>query len=146
MPAAATPERPRAGVVPFLAIRDGRGRDAVAFYQAAFLAEVTETNPAQDGRRLMQAGLKLNGGWMMLADVFPEMGGPAGAPPSAVTLHLPVDDVDAWWARALAAGAEVIYPLADQFWGDRYGQIRDPFGHTWSLASPVRPSGGPAAA
>jgi PhnB protein len=59
-------------------------------------------------------------------------------PPSAVTLHLEVDDADAWWKRAVEAGATVRFALADQFWGDRYGQLVDPFGHTWSVASKIK--------
>src|SRR3546814_17574735 len=65
-------------------------------------------------------------------------GGGETAAPSAVTLHLAVDDADQAWSRAVGAGAEVAMPLADQFWGDRYGQLRDPFGHTWSIGAPSR--------
>lgn len=66
-----------------------------------------------------------------------DMGGPQ--PPAAgVYLHLAVDDADRWAERARAAGATVLMPVADQFWGDRYGQLRDPFGHTWSVGSPIR--------
>lgn len=132
-----TPERPQSGITPFLAIRDGRAQEALDFYQRAFAAQVMERNPAQDGRRLMQASAKINGGWIMLSDEFPEMGHKA-APPEAVTLHLQVDDADAWWRRALEAGADVRMQLADQFWGDRYGQIVDPFGHSWSIGARIR--------
>jgi len=59
-------------------------------------------------------------------------------PPPAVTLHLQVDDADAWFARALAAGCTVAMPLADQFWGDRYGQLTDPSGQEWSIGSTIR--------
>ena len=60
------------------------------------------------------------------------------SPPASVTLHLQVPDADAAWQRALAAGAEVRFPLADQFWGDRYGQVKDPFGFIWSIGAPVK--------
>ena len=60
------------------------------------------------------------------------------APPSGFTIHLEVDNADKWWKRAVDAGATVIMPLADQFWGDRYGQLVDPFGHKWSIAAPVK--------
>ncbi len=133
-----TPERPRNGVVPFLAIRDGRGTEALTFYATAFGAVEVERNPAQDGKRLMQASMKVNGGWIMLADVFPEWTGRAAEPPGGVMVHLAVPDADAAWARAVAAGATVEHPIADQFWGDRYGQLRDPFGHVWSVASPLK--------
>jgi PhnB protein len=130
-------ERPTAGVTPFLAISGGRAEEALAFYQRAFGAQVIERNVAQDGKRLMQASAKINGGWIMLSDDFPEMGFTAPQP-GAVTLHLQVDDADAWWARALEAGATVAMEIGDQFWGDRYGQIKDPFGHSWSLGSPIK--------
>ena len=56
-----------------------------------------------------------------------------------MTIHLEVADADTWWARATEAGCEVKMELADQFWGDRYGQLKDPFGHSWSIASPTVP-------
>jgi PhnB protein len=55
-----------------------------------------------------------------------------------VTMHLQVDDADSWWNRALAAGATATMPIADQFWGDRYGRLIDPFGHGWSVGSPIK--------
>ena len=91
---------------------------------------------ADDGERILNSHLGINGGSIMLSDDFPEMHGDANAPPPAgVVLHLQVDDVDAWFARAVEAGCTVLMPLADQFWGDRYAQVKDPFGHTWSLAT-----------
>lgn len=73
---------------------------------------------------------------MLLHDDFPEMAGGVAAPaPSGTVLHLQVADADAAWAKAVAAGCTVRFELADQFWGDRYGQVTDPFGHTWSIAS-----------
>ena len=133
-------ERPTTGVTPFLAIGGGRAEEALAFYERAFAAQVIERNVAQDGKRLMQASAKVNGGWIMLSDDFPEMGFTAPAP-GAVTLHLQVDDADAWWKRALQAGATVAMEIGDQFWGDRYGQLKDPFGHSWSIGSPIKPKG-----
>jgi PhnB protein len=134
-----TVERPKAGVTPFLAIGGGRAEEALAFYQRAFGAEVVERNIAQDGKRLLQASAVINGGWVMLSDDFPEMGFTAPAP-GAVTLHLQVDDADTWWARALEAGATVTMQIGDQFWGDRYGQLKDPFGHSWSVGSAIKAS------
>ena len=132
-----TPERPKAGVTAFLTIAGGQGEAALAFYERAFGAEVIERNIANDGKRLMQASAKLNGGWIMLSDEFPEMGH-ATPPPAAVTLHLQVEDADAAWRRALDAGATVTMEISDQFWGDRYGQLKDPFGHRWSLGSRLK--------
>jgi PhnB protein len=131
------PERPTTGVTPFLAIGGGRGQEALAFYERAFEAKAIERNLAQDGKRLMQASLKVNGGWVMLSDDFPEHGFTA-APPASVTLHLQVDDADRWFDRAVAAGCTVKMPIADQFWGDRYGSLADPFGHAWSIGSPLK--------
>ena len=72
----------------------------------------------------------------MFSDDFPEMrGGAEAAAPVGVMLHLQVDDADAWAKRAVAAGAEIVMPIQDMFWGDRYGHLRDPFGHTWSVGS-----------
>jgi PhnB protein len=129
---------PMIGVVPHLAILDGRASEAIEFYKAAFGAEEQRRVPAQDGKRLMHASLMLNGGGLMLHDDFPEMhGGKPADPPAGTTLHLQVEDVDAVWESALAAGATILFPLENQFWGDRYGQLTDPFGHRWSIASPI---------
>ena len=93
---------------------------------------------AEDGERLMHAYLRINGGDVMLHDEFPEMNGEQDIAPKGVTLHLQVDDADEWWNRAILAGGVPVYPLADQFWGDRYGQLKDPFGHSWSIGSPIK--------
>ena len=128
---------PTTGLTPHLSIRDGRAAQAIDFYKAAFGAEEQMRMPADDGKRLMHAHLTINGASLMLADDFPEYsGGPAGAP-TGVTLHLQVEDADAVWNRAVDAGATVRMELADQFWGDRYGQLDDPFGHRWSIGAPV---------
>jgi PhnB protein len=123
------------GVVPHVTVRDADA--AAGFYKRAFGAEEIQRLPAQDGKRLMHCCLRINGGPLMLNDAFPEYGYPLKTPQSFV-LHLHVEDVDAWWHRAVEAGAEVVMPLEPQFWGDRYGRLRDPFGITWSLASPGR--------
>ena len=130
-------ERPSGGITPFMAIGGGRAEEALKFYERAFGAKVIERNVAQDGRRLMQASAKINGAWIMLSDDFPEMGFTAPEP-GAVTMHLQVDDADRWWRRALDAVATVKMEIADQFWGDRYGQLGDPFGHSWSVGSPLK--------
>ena len=131
-------DRPTAGVTPFLTIRGRRGQEALDFYARAFGGEVVERNVAEDGQRLMQAGLRINGGFVMLSDEFPEWRGAAEPEPQGVTLHLQVDDADRWTERAAKAGATVTMPVADQFWGDRYGQVTDPFGHRWSIGSPIK--------
>ena len=129
---------PAGGVIPYLTIPSRGGQAAVEFYRAAFGAEELVRNLAEDGERIMHSRLMINGALVMLSDEFPEYGMPADVRPQAVTLHLQVDDADEWWARALVAGAVPTMPLADQFWGDRYGRLTDPFGHSWSIGAPVR--------
>ncbi|TCQ11220.1 MULTISPECIES: VOC family protein [Sphingomonas] len=131
-------DRPTGGITPFLVIRGQRGREALEFYETAFAATLVETNFADDGVRLMQASLRINDAWLMLSDEFPEWRGHDEPEPAGITLHLRVDDTDAWAHRAVAAGAAVTMAVADQFWGDRYGQVRDPFGHSWSIGSPIK--------
>ena len=133
-----TQQGPTGGVAPHLTIPSRGGQAAVEFYQRAFGAEVLRTMPAEDGERLMHAHLRINGGSVMLHDEFPEMNGEQDIVPKGVVLHLQVDDADEWWNRAIVAGAVPVYPLADQFWGDRYGQLRDPFGHSWSIGAAIR--------
>jgi PhnB protein len=131
--------RPTGGVTPHLTIKGGRASDAAAFYARAFGAKEIFRHPADDGKRLMHCHMSLNGGSLMMADDFPEYRGGAAAPdPTGVVLHLQVDDADKLWAQAIAAGAVETMALADQFWGDRYGQVRDPFGHSWSIASTLK--------
>ena len=130
---------PQTGLTPHLSIRDGRAAEAIDFYKAAFGAEEVMRVPADDGKRLMHAHLRINGASLMLADDFPEYhGGQAGGAPQGVLLHLQVTDADAAWKRAVDAGAKVTMELGDQFWGDRYGQVEDPFGHRWSIGAPIR--------
>ena len=129
-------QSPVGGVVPHIMITDGRGQDAVAFYREAFGAEELFRQLGQDGKRLMHAHLRINQGSLMLHDDFPEMRGGSPPPPIGGTvLHLEVDDAERWWMRALAAGAQVRFPLEKQFWGALYGQVTDPFGYTWSIAT-----------
>jgi PhnB protein len=108
---------------------------AAAFYTDAFGAEELERIPTPDGR-LMSVQLRIGGSLLHLADEFPEMG--VLAPPtiggSPVVLALDVADAEAVFAQAITAGAEVRQPLQDTFWGDRHGQVTDPFGHRWNIA------------
>jgi PhnB protein len=129
---------PISGVTPHLTIRDNKAAEAVDFYKAAFGAEEMIRMPAQDGKRLMHVHLKVNGGSMMMNDDFPEYRGGVSPEPASVTLHLQVEDADRWFEQAVAAGAQVTLPLADQFWGDRYGQVKDPFGHSWSIGASAK--------
>jgi PhnB protein len=123
------------GLWPYLTIGDGRGREAVEFYVKAFGGSQEVLHLAQDGKRVMHARIAINGGLLMISDDFSDDG---AAAPAAVMLHLQVKDADAWFEKAIAAGATVLVPLADQFWGDRYGQLSDPFGHRWSFGGPKK--------
>jgi uncharacterized glyoxalase superfamily protein PhnB len=118
------------GVIPYINV-DGAS-DASSFYQKAFAATEVMRMPADDGKRLMHCQLNINGGAMMLSDCFPELGF-AREPSRSYTMHLQVADPKAWWDRAVEAGCEVVLPLQVMFWGDRYGQLRDPFGVSWSI-------------
>jgi PhnB protein len=129
---------PSGGVTAHLTIRDGKAADAIDFYRRAFGAEEVGRHMADDGKRIMHAHLNINGGSLMLNDEFPEFMSAPATPPGSLVLHLQVPDADAAWERAVAAGGEVRFPLADQFWGDRYGQVQDPFGFTWSIGAPVK--------
>jgi uncharacterized glyoxalase superfamily protein PhnB len=112
---------------------------AIDFYKAAFGAVEKARLPGPDGR-LMHAAVQIGDSTLMLVDEMPEFGAksPKALNGSPVTLHLYVADADATMAQAVAAGAKVTMPVAEQFWGDRYGQLEDPFGHKWSVATHVR--------
>ena len=122
-------------VVPHLSIRGAK--KAIEFYKAAFGAEVALMMPM--GPDLVgYADLKIHGSHLYLADAMPGWGpvqSPGDLKGTTVTMHLWVEDVDSVFARAVAAGAKVVMPVADQFWGDRYGLVSDPFGHTWAIAT-----------
>ena len=118
------------GVAPYLGV-DGALK-ASAFYQKAFAAQELFSHPPDDQGRTMHVHLNINGASVMLSDFFPEHGA-VKETPGAVTLHLQVQGIEGWWKRAVEAGCEVVLPLQDMFWGDRYGQLRDPFGHLWSM-------------
>jgi PhnB protein len=113
--------------------------EAIEFYKKAFGAIEQARLPGPDGR-IMHAAVLIGDSTVMLVDEMPEWGalGPKSLKGSPVTIHLNVDDADAAVARAVKAGAKVTMPVADQFWGDRYGKIEDPFGHHWSVAHPLR--------
>jgi PhnB protein len=126
--------------IPYIVVSDAAA--AIDFYKAAFGAVELGRHVAPNSNKVMHASLSINGGVLMMSDDFSaSMGGKSQTPEalggSPVTFHLQVADANAVWARAVAAGAEVSMPLADQFWGDRYGQLRDPFGHRWSIGQSI---------
>jgi PhnB protein len=126
-------------VTPYLVVSSGE--HAIEFYKKAFDAVEVYRMPAPDGTRLLHATLNIRGSDVMLSDEFPEHGGNRGPDivgSTTVSIHLWVPNADKAFAQAVGAGATVIMPLADMFWGDRYGKLRDPFGHEWSIAHHVR--------
>jgi PhnB protein len=134
-------DRPISSLSPHLFVSNAAA--AIEFYKKAFNAEELTRHAAPDGKRIMHAALLVNGATLMLCDDFPEYRGGKGSTPEAlggspVVLHLQVKEADPVFNQAVAAGAKVAMPLADQFWGDRYGQITDPFGHTWSIGAKLR--------
>ncbi len=129
---------PTGGLTPHLAIADKRASEAIDFYAKAFGAREQMRIPADDGVRLLHAHLLVNDASLMLHDEFPEYVSELSGKPDGVTLHLQVDDADAWFDRAVAAGAIVVMPLDNMFWGDRYGQVKDPFGHQWSIGASIK--------
>jgi PhnB protein len=124
-------------VVPHFTVRDAER--AVAFYRDAFGAEELSRIPVPDGR-LMSVQLLIAGDVVHLADEFPEMGvlSPLSIGGTATVLGLEVDDAEVMFAQAVAAGASVRQPLQDVFWGDRHGQLDDPFGHRWNVSQHLR--------
>ncbi len=113
--------------------------DAIKFYQRAFGAQELIKLEGPDGK-LMHACVSINGSSVMLVDENPQWKalGPKSLGGTPVTIHLMVDDVDKVTNQAIAAGAKVIMPVADMFWGDRYGIVEDPFGHQWSIATTIK--------
>jgi PhnB protein len=130
-----TPEV-KGGVVAYLNV-DGAIK-AADFYQRALGAEIAASHPTDDKGRTMHVHLYINNSSVMLCDFYPEHGHPPQKP-QAFTMTLMVNDIDAWWRRAVDAGVEVVMPIADMFWGARYGQFRDLFGVTWALNEQKRP-------
>lgn len=113
--------------------------DAIEFYKRAFNAEELGRIPGADGK-LLHAAIRIGDSTVMLTDEFPDWDslGPKSLKGSPVTIHLYVENVDAFVERAVDAGAKITMPLADAFWGDRYGKLEDPFGHHWSVATHIR--------
>jgi PhnB protein len=126
------------GIIPYLQVT--RTGEAIAWYECVFGAkEVRSRLVAPDGT-CMNAEIEIEGTRLMLADEMPALGSksPASLQGTSVVLDLHVADADATFQRALEAGAEQVFPLADQFYGDRAGRVRDPFGHHWIIATRIR--------
>lgn len=124
-------------ITPFLTVRDAAR--AIEFYKQAFGAEERGVARDPDGK-IMHAELKIGDSIIMLSDEYPDFGSlsPQSIGGSGMGLHIYLDGVDAAFDRALKAGAQVEMPVMDQFWGDRYGRLRDPFGHKWSIGTHIK--------
>ncbi|HUA15200.1 MAG TPA: VOC family protein [Verrucomicrobiae bacterium] len=136
MPVKAIPEGYHT-LTPFLTVRDADR--AIEFYKQAFGAVERGVMRGPDGK-VAHAELMIGDSIIMLSDEFPQFGSlsPQSIGGSAMGLHIYLDGVDAAFDRAVKAGAEVEMPVMDQFWGDRYGKLKDPFGHKWSIATHTR--------
>jgi uncharacterized glyoxalase superfamily protein PhnB len=111
--------------------------EALGFYQKAFGAEPGARMPGPDGKSTMHAEMHIGNSTVMLTDENPQwnLKSPQTLGGSASSMHIYVDDADKYYERAVEAGCEVVAPLMDAFWGDRYGKVRDPFGHEWGVAT-----------
>jgi PhnB protein len=125
----------KGGAIAYLQV-DGAMK-AADFYQRAFGAELAAAHPVDDKGRTMHVHLYVNGGSVMLGDAYPEYGHPLEKS-QGFSMMLTVADADAWFKRAVEAGAESVMPVSEMFWGDRYGQVRDPFGVLWGMNQPKR--------
>ena len=127
-------------VTPHLICHDADA--AIDFYKKAFNATETVRMPGPDGK-LMHGSIRIGDSAVMLQNECVEYGmlGPKSLNGSPVTIHLYVTDADAFVAHAAANGATLKMPVADMFWGDRYGVVVDPFGHSWSIASTLKKEG-----
>ena len=121
-------------ITPHIVCRDAA--KALEFYREAFGASEIHRALTPDGK-IMHAAMKIGNSMLMVVDEFPEWKclGPQSIGGTGVTMHMYVEDADALYNRAVKAGAKVTMPINDAFWGDRYGQIQDPFGHSWSIAT-----------
>jgi PhnB protein len=139
MPAKAIPQGFHT-ITPYLTVRNAT--QAIEFYKKAFGAEILGV--MHQGDAVIHAALKIGDSILMLNDEFPQMGSlsPLSTNGSGIVLHIYTENVDAAFERATSAGATVAMPLADQFWGDRYGMVTDPYGHKWAIAAHIRDMSG----
>lgn len=124
------------GITPYLLVRNAK--EAIEFYERAFDANVILVLESPD-KMVAHAEVRIEGSTIMLAEEYPAMGStsPSSLGGSSVNLLLHVEDVDHAFTRVVAQGAKIISPVVDQFYGDRAGTVKDPFGHIWTLASRI---------
>jgi PhnB protein len=125
-------------LTPYIVVRDAKA--AIAFYEKAFGAKVRNIAYVPDSEQVMNAQLVFGDSVLMLNDEFPDYGSfaPQAGEKIPVTIHISSKDIDNDFQRAIDAGAEVRMPLADMFWGDRYGSVQCPFGYNWSMGQKMR--------
>jgi uncharacterized glyoxalase superfamily protein PhnB len=125
-------------LTPHMVVRDAAR--AIEFYKQAFDAEVRRVAHDSPDGKITHAELRIGNSMLLLCDEFPDWSvlSPQSLGGSAVTIHMYLENVDSAFERAVSAGCTVLMPLADQFWGDRYGIVIDPFGHRWSLATHIQ--------
>ncbi len=124
-------------ITPYLVVREATA--AIEFYKNAFNAREIMRSTCENSQRILNAKLRIGDSMIMLNDEFPECGchAPSTGLPSSITIHLYVENVDEVFDQAVAAGAIVSMAPENTFWGDRFAQIKDPFGHKWSIATHV---------
>lgn len=122
-------------ITPHLICKDAG--EAMEFYKKAFGAKEVTRMSGPDGKSVMHGEMKIGGSILMIADEVPQMNclGPASLGGTSVCIHHYVANADKTFETAVKAGATVVMPMMDMFWGDRYGKLKDPFGHEWSIAS-----------
>lgn len=125
----------KGGLVPYIVVDTQKAGD---FYTRAFGAEEAYCVPRDEQGRTMHLHMYINGSSLMMCDAYPEHGYPLEKPQGYTLQLLIQDDIDFWWDRAVKAGCEIVTPLQVMFWGDRYGQLRDPFGVLWAMNAPVK--------
>lgn len=126
-------------VTPSLTFRDSQ--KAIEFYKQAFDAQVLERLPSPDGGRTMHATIRIGDSILMMGDEMPNQGWSKSAESlggSPISLYVYVSNVDKTFRQAIATGATEVMPVADMFWGDRCGSLKDPFGYSWSIATHLR--------
>jgi PhnB protein len=125
-------------ITPHLVVKDAA--NAIEFYKKAFSASEVWRSLGPGGKSIMHAELKIGDSIFMLNDEFPEMNSlsPASIGNTAVTISLYVEDADKVFNQAVESGAKVVMPLADMFWGDRYGMLTDPYGHRWAVCTHIK--------
>lgn len=125
------------GLCPYISV-DGALK-AADFYAKAFGAQTLHAVDPDEEGRTMHVQVFVNGASLMISDFYPEHGHTYEKPQAFfLQLHLTEDEIESWWQRAVGAGCEIKMPLQDMFWGDRWGQVKDPFGVTWAMNAPIK--------